>query len=51
MKACPYRAIFYPKLGSPESEVQAELKEWLDGLDKIVEQMSVYYKTNGYGQV
>lgn len=51
MKACPYRATFYPKLGEPQSEVQAELKQWLDGLDKIIAQMSAYYKQGNYGQV
>ncbi len=51
MKACPYRATFYPKLGSPPEEVQAELDQWLTGLDKIIKQMEVYYKSGGYGTV
>ncbi len=51
MKACPYRATFYPKLGSPESEVTAELDAWLGGLDGILKQMEGEYKAGGYGTV
>lgn len=38
MSACPYRKDFYNKLGSggDEAHVQAELKEYLAALEKIV---------------
>jgi hypothetical protein len=51
MKACPYRAVFYPKLGEPEAEVQKELDEWLTGLEKIVAQMEKFYKEGGHGTI
>ncbi|KAJ9125601.1 hypothetical protein QFC22_000563 [Naganishia vaughanmartiniae] len=51
MKACPYRATFYPKLGEPEAEVQKELDEWLTGLEKIVAQMEKFYKEGGHGTI
>ncbi|KAJ9109255.1 hypothetical protein QFC21_000584 [Naganishia friedmannii] len=51
MKACPYRATFYPKLGEPEAEVQKELDEWLTGLEKIVAQMEKFYKESGHGTI
>lgn len=51
MNACPYRAVFYPKLGEPQAEVQKELDEWLTGLEKIVAQMEQFYKAGGHGTV
>ena len=36
MKACPYRATFYPKLGDDQEAVMRELDEWLCGLEKVV---------------
>ncbi|KAF8241817.1 glycolipid transfer protein [Wilcoxina mikolae CBS 423.85] len=36
MKACPYRADFYKKLGDDQAQVAAQLKEWLAALEKIV---------------
>jgi hypothetical protein len=51
MKACPYRAVFYPKLGTPEEEVKADLEAWLTALEKIVAQMEAVYKSGGYGTI
>lgn len=36
MKACPYRADFYKKLGDDEEKVLAQLQEWLAALEQIV---------------
>lgn len=36
MSACPYRKDFYVKLGDDEAKVHAELKEYLEALEKIV---------------
>ena len=33
MKACPYRADFYKKLGENEAEVNAQFEEWLAALE------------------
>lgn len=44
MKACPYRADFYAKLGSPPERVDEELHKWLDALEKIVKQLQDFYK-------
>lgn len=51
MKACPYRATFYPKLGSPQEVVLVKLEAWLAALEAIVEREAVVFKTNGYGEV
>ena len=48
MKACPYRAGFYAKLGSPSEKVEAELAEWLSGLDNIVKRVQKFYKEGGH---
>ncbi len=51
MKTCPYRSNFYPRLGTPTDVVQAELKDWLDGLDRVIVRMKMVYKEGGYGQI
>jgi len=33
MKACPYRADFYKKLGENEAEVNTQFEEWLTALE------------------
>lgn len=43
MKACPYRADFYKKLGSPPEKVDEELHRWLDALEKIVARLQDFY--------
>ena len=44
MKACPYRADFYAKLGSPIEAVEEELSKWLAALDKIIQQIEAFYE-------
>ncbi|KAI5850648.1 glycolipid transfer protein domain-containing protein [Tricharina praecox] len=42
MKACPYRADFYKKLGDDQAAVETKMKEWLAALEKIVGILNVY---------
>lgn len=44
MKACPYRRDFYEKLGSPAETVNAQLREWLVALEKIVADLQQFYE-------
>lgn len=48
MSACPYRATFYPKLGSPPEKVDEELEKWLAALQSIVSRMQAFYSAGGY---
>ncbi|KAF8326849.1 glycolipid transfer protein domain-containing protein [Cantharellus anzutake] len=48
MKACPSRADFYPKLGSPPDKVETELIAWLAALDKIVKRVQEFYVKGGH---
>jgi len=50
LKACPYRADFYAKLGSPPEKVQEELTKWLAALDVIITRIQGLYETKGYGK-
>ena len=43
MKACPYRADFYLKLGSDQALVQKHLSEWLAAFEKNVSIIAKYY--------
>ncbi|WWD06031.1 hypothetical protein V865_004116 [Kwoniella europaea PYCC6329] len=51
MKACPYRATFYPKLGEPQSEVLPKLQAWLKALQDIVAKEEGVFKAGGYGEI
>lgn len=51
MKACPYRATFYPKLGSPESVVQEKMNAWLTALEEIVKREEGVFRAGKYGEV
>ena len=51
MKACPYRADFYKKLGDDRSKVDEQMTSWLDALERIVTEMTIVYVTKGYGQI
>jgi molybdopterin converting factor small subunit len=51
MKACPYRATFYPKLGTPESEVLPKLEAWLSALEEIVKREEGVFKAGNYGEI
>lgn len=46
MKACPYRATFYPKIG-PEDKMD----KWLTALEKIVAKEEASFKAGGFGQI
>ncbi|KAF9927194.1 hypothetical protein FBU30_003440 [Linnemannia zychae] len=46
MKACPYRADFYAKLGSDQGLVKQDLTAWLAGLRKIVVDIQKFYADN-----
>jgi len=59
MAACPYRSVFYAKLGADpdggasvsEDKLHEELDKWLAGLDAIVKRMAAFYEKGGYGKV
>ncbi|ORX34589.1 glycolipid transfer protein domain-containing protein [Kockovaella imperatae] len=51
MKACPYRATFYPKLGSPEDVVKVKMEEWLTALENIVAHMEKVFRDGKYGEI
>jgi hypothetical protein len=51
MKACPYRATFYPKLGQPQDVVMEKLEAWLSALEDIVKKEEQVYKSGGYGEI
>ncbi|OCF34999.1 het-c2 protein [Kwoniella heveanensis CBS 569] len=51
MKACPYRATFYPKLGEPQSEVLPKLEAWLKALEEIVKKEETVFKAGSYGEI
>lgn len=45
MKACPYRADFYKKLGDDPAKVDTQMSTWLAGLEKIVGILNTYLPT------
>ncbi|CAH7669791.1 glycolipid transfer protein domain-containing protein [Phakopsora pachyrhizi] len=49
MKACPYRADLFKKLGTKE-RVDVELDKWLTGLDSIVSRIQKFYEKGNYGK-
>lgn len=50
MKACPYRKDFFAKLGADQDKVNAQLKEWLEALEKIVKIIFDFYESGNYGK-
>ena len=48
MKACPYRATFYPKLASDPAQTDAKLGEWLAALQSIVSRLQAFYVAGGH---
>lgn len=44
MKACPYRAVFYAKLGEPLEKVESELALWLEALEKLIARLEAFYE-------
>lgn len=51
MKACPYRAEFFKKLGDDQSKVDKQMLAWLNALERIVSEMKTEYVSKGYGQI
>jgi hypothetical protein len=51
MKACPYRATFYPKLGQPPEVVMPKLEAWLSALENIVKKEEGVFKAGEYGEI
>ncbi|OAV96231.1 hypothetical protein PTTG_03445 [Puccinia triticina 1-1 BBBD Race 1] len=49
MKACPYRADLFKKLGAKE-KVDVELEKWLSALEKIVVRIQSFYEKGNYGK-
>lgn len=45
MKACPYRADFYKKLGSDEDKVKVQLEEWLTSLELCINILGKWIET------
>jgi len=45
MKACPYRADFYKKLGNDEDEVKVKLEEWLTSLELCIDILGKWIET------
>ncbi len=50
MKACPYRAEFYAKLGSDADKVKAQLLEWLVALENVVSIILAFFESGNYGK-
>ncbi|GAA5887767.1 hypothetical protein JCM16303_002322 [Sporobolomyces ruberrimus] len=50
MKACPYRADFYAKLGPPTANVDEELEKWNDALGKIIMRIEAFYSKGNYAK-
>ena len=44
MKACPYRAAFYAKLGAPAAKVEQDLAAWLAALEAIIARTEAFYE-------
>ena len=49
MKACPYRNVFYEKLGNDQAVVRVQMEAWLISLEAIVQEMQTVYSLNNYG--
>ena len=47
MSACPYRKDFYAKLGDDQDKVNAQLKEYLASLEKIVNILKSFLDSKG----
>lgn len=52
MKACPYRANFYAKLGPEDksAEVEQQLSAWLAALEKIVSGIEAEMEKHQYAK-
>ncbi|KAG7694144.1 hypothetical protein KL930_002892 [Ogataea haglerorum] len=50
MKACPYRADFFAKLGADQAKVAQQLEEWLVALEYIVKLIMDFFEKGNYGK-
>ncbi|GMG24689.1 unnamed protein product [Ambrosiozyma monospora] len=50
MKACPYRADFFKKLGADQDKVAKQLEAWLSALEKIVKIIMDFFESGNYGK-
>ncbi|KAH3658826.1 hypothetical protein OGATHE_006552 [Ogataea polymorpha] len=50
MKACPYRADFFAKLGADQEKVAQQLEEWLSALENIVNLIMDFFEKGNYGK-
>ncbi|GAA6061851.1 hypothetical protein JCM10212_000768 [Sporobolomyces blumeae] len=50
MKACPYRADFYAKLGPPTANVDQELVKWNTALGDIIQRVEAFYAKGNYAK-
>lgn len=50
MKACPYRADFFKKLGEDQEKVLKQLTEWLEALENLVKIIFEFYESGNYGK-
>ncbi|CAG8643197.1 9310_t:CDS:2 [Acaulospora morrowiae] len=48
MKAVPYRAEFFKKLGDDEVKINEQYEIWLQALEKIVVKLNQFYVTGSY---
>jgi len=53
IRAAPKRKDFYARIaqGGPVEKLDTEMTKWLEGLDRIVQQLARFLKDGGYGQV
>ncbi|ODV85634.1 hypothetical protein CANARDRAFT_28392 [[Candida] arabinofermentans NRRL YB-2248] len=50
MKACPYRADFFAKLGADQTKVLEQMKAWLQALESIVTSILEFFESGNYGK-
>lgn len=50
MNACPYRKVFYEKLGSPLETVEKQLRAWIDALANIVSIIEQFLTSGNYAK-
>lgn len=50
MNACPYRKVFFEKLGADQDKVAKQLAEWLSALEGIVKIIMDFFASGNYGK-
>lgn len=46
MKACPYRKDFYEKIGVVTDAALAQMKQWVEALENIINIIQSIFKAN-----